>query len=105
VKVLWSPIVDTVYFKKFGRRKSWLVPVQLLIGAFMIYLAQRVNEWMGDGIGQQPQIISLTVVFFMLWFLTATQDIAVDGWCLTMLERRNVGYAATCNAVGQTAGG
>jgi PAT family acetyl-CoA transporter-like MFS transporter 1 len=37
--------------------------------------------------------------------LTATQDIAVDGWALTMLQRRNVGHAATCNAVGQTAGG
>lgn len=41
----------------------------------------------------------------MLWFLTATQDIAVDGWALTMLQRKNVGHAATCNVVGQTAGG
>jgi len=37
-------------------------------------------------------------------FLAATQDIAVDGWALTMLKRRNVGYASTCNSVGQTAG-
>merc|ERR1712227_376079 len=34
----------------------------------------------------------------------ATQDIAVDGWALTMLQRHNVGYASTCNSVGQTAG-
>lgn len=33
-----------------------------------------------------------------------TQDIAVDGWALTMLSRENVGYASTCNSVGQTAG-
>ena len=46
----------------------------------------------------------LTVVFFSLNFLAATQDIAVDGWALTMLQRRNVGYASTCNSVGQTAG-
>ena len=32
------------------------------------------------------------------------QDIAVDGWALTMLQRHNVGYASTCNSVGQTAG-
>lgn len=32
------------------------------------------------------------------------QDIAVDGWALTMLSRENVGYASTCNSVGQTAG-
>ncbi|CAM9562794.1 unnamed protein product [Hapterophycus canaliculatus] len=34
----------------------------------------------------------------------ATQDIAVDGWALTMLSRKNVGLASTCNAVGQTLG-
>lgn len=33
-----------------------------------------------------------------------SQDIAVDGWALTMLSRENVGYASTCNSVGQTAG-
>ena len=29
----------------------------------------------------------------------ATQDIAVDGWALTMLSPENVGYASTCNSV------
>ena len=43
-------------------------------------------------------------MFFFLNFLAATQDIAVDGWALTMLKRQNVGYASTCNSVGQTAG-
>ena len=47
---------------------------------------------------------SLTCMFFFLNFLAATQDIAVDGWALTMLKRENVGYASTCNSVGQTAG-
>jgi PAT family acetyl-CoA transporter-like MFS transporter 1 len=97
VKVLWSPIVDAVYFKRVGRRKSWLVPVQILIGVFMLFLATRVNTWMGDGVGNEPQMVFLTVIFFMLWLLAATQDIAVDGWCLTMLQRRNVGYAAVSN--------
>lgn len=39
MKLLWAPIVDTVYFSRFGRRKSWLVPVQYLIGIFMIVLS------------------------------------------------------------------
>ena len=51
-----------------------------------------------------PDIFTLTCLFFFLNFLAATQDIAVDGWALTMLQRHNVGYASTCNAVGQTAG-
>jgi len=39
MKLLWAPIVDTAYFSRFGRRKSWLVPVQYLIGIFMIVLS------------------------------------------------------------------
>ena len=34
----------------------------------------------------------------------ATQDIAVDGWALTMLHDKNVSYASTANSIGQTAG-
>ncbi|UYV82771.1 SLC33A1 [Cordylochernes scorpioides] len=51
-----------------------------------------------------PGIYMLTSMFFLLNFLAATQDIAVDGWALTMLSRENVGYASTCNSVGQTTG-
>ena len=36
--------------------------------------------------------------------MAATQDIAVDGWALTMLPKQYVGWASTCNSVGQTAG-
>ena len=51
-----------------------------------------------------PPVNCVKDVFFFLNFLAATQDIAVDGWALTMLQRHNVGYASTCNSVGQTAG-
>ncbi len=36
--------MDSLYFKKFGRRKSWLVPVQYLIGFYMIYFSDFVME-------------------------------------------------------------
>jgi MFS transporter, PAT family, solute carrier family 33 (acetyl-CoA transportor), member 1 len=84
-----------------GRRKSWLVPTQYLIGIFMLILSGRVDEWLG---GEMPNVALITLVFFSLNFLAATQDIAVDGWALTMLKRCNVGHASTCNSVGQTAG-
>lgn len=98
VKILWAPIVDSVYFKSFGLRKSWLIPTQIAIGLFMLIVAQNIDEWMGNGAGKGPQMILLTSVFFVLWFLAATQDVAVDGWALTMLKRENVGFAGTCNA-------
>ena len=89
VKLLWAPIVDAIYIKSFGRRKSWLVPVQYLIGTFMILLSTRITDLMGEGESSGPvNILTLTVVFFCLNFLAATQDIAVDGWALTMLSRQ-----------------
>ena len=39
MKLLWAPIVDTAYFSRFGRRKSWLVPVQYLMGIFLLILS------------------------------------------------------------------
>ncbi|XP_077467032.1 acetyl-coenzyme A transporter 1 [Stigmatopora argus] len=102
LKLLWAPLVDALYFRKFGRRKSWLVPTQYLLGFFMLGLSAEVDALLqGDG---SPNIFTLTLVFFLLAFLAATQDIAVDGWALTMLSKENVGYASTCNSVGQTAG-
>ena len=34
MKILWAPIVDAIFIRKFGRRKSWLIPTQMLIGKF-----------------------------------------------------------------------
>lgn len=104
LKLLWAPLVDAIYFQKFGRRKSWMVPTQYLLGIFMLYLSVTVDSLLESEGHKGPDVITLTAVFFMLAFLAATQDIAVDGWALTMLSRENVGYASTCNSVGQTAG-
>ncbi|KAK0394552.1 hypothetical protein QR680_000802 [Steinernema hermaphroditum] len=103
LKLLWAPIVDSIYWKKLGRRKSWMVPCQYLIGIFMLVLSYQVSNIIGSD-DQHVNVFFLMSVFLPLNFLAATQDIAVDGWALTMLSRKNVGYASTCNAVGQTAG-
>lgn len=103
LKLLWAPIVDSLYSNKIGRRKSWLIPTQYLIGVFMLILSSHVEMWLGSE-HESSNIQILTMIFFALNFLAATQDIAVDGWALTMLKRCNVGHASTCNSVGQTAG-
>lgn len=92
IKLLWAPLVDSVYISWFGRRKTWLIPSQYLIGAFMILLSFRITSIMGDDIDpdgdrNQVDVVFLTVSFFILEFLAATQDIVVDGWALTMLSR------------------
>ena len=39
VKLLWAPIVDSIFSRRMGRRKTWLVPTQYLIGLFIIMLS------------------------------------------------------------------
>lgn len=53
---------------------------------------------------EEPDIVTITVIFFVLYFLCATQDIAVDGWALTMLDDNDVDKASICNSLGQSLG-
>ncbi|CAF5008178.1 unnamed protein product, partial [Rotaria socialis] len=108
LKLLWAPIVDALYLKRFGRRKTWLIPIQYIIGFVMILLSYYINGILDESApistSHHPRIYFLTSIFFGLSFLAATQDICVDGWALSMLSKENLGWASTCNSVGQTAG-
>jgi PAT family acetyl-CoA transporter-like MFS transporter 1 len=115
LKLLWAPIVDAIYFKRFGRRKSWLVPVQSAAGLIMIFGAQFVENQLGltaattssggaAAMSSSMNVQGVTTFFFVLYFLMATQDIAVDGWALTMLSKKNRGRGPICNSIGQNIG-
>ncbi|KAF9974372.1 hypothetical protein BGZ73_002223 [Actinomortierella ambigua] len=101
MKFLWSPIVDAIYNKDFGRRKSWIVPIQLLTGCLFFWLGHNIESWMAQ---EEIAVGTLTVVFFIVIFFCATQDIAVDGWALTLLSKENVSYASTAQTIGLNTG-
>lgn len=103
IKLLWAPIVDSCFVHKFGRRKSWLIPVQLFIGLFMMVSASSCQS-LAYNIQSKTDIIILTIIFTIFTFLAATQDIALDGWAISMLSKENVAWQSTCNGIGQTAG-
>jgi MFS transporter, PAT family, solute carrier family 33 (acetyl-CoA transportor), member 1 len=44
LKLLWSPVVDSFYWKSFGRRKSWIVPIQVIVGGIFLWMAKGVQE-------------------------------------------------------------
>lgn len=82
LKLLWSPIVDAWWSAKVGRRKSWILPIQMLSGLGMLWLgagAQQMMEKAGEDNG--AGIWGFTGWWFALVFMCATQDIAVDGEC------------------------
>ena len=101
LKLLWSPIVDSVYVKSIGRRKSWIIPIQLILGIALFLLGGRI-----DGMLEQEAlpINMLAIVFTVIVVLCATQDIAVDGWALTLLDDENKTYASTAQTIGLNTG-
>eukprot|EP00916_Digyalum_oweni_P026825 GHVL01044033.1.p1 GENE.GHVL01044033.1~~GHVL01044033.1.p1 ORF type:complete len:236 (+),score=22.68 GHVL01044033.1:84-791(+) len=99
-KLFWAPIVDSTSLGFWGRRKSWLIPVQSICGIVFIFGYFYLNDW----IGGVPNVRALTIYFGILFFLTATQDIVVDGWALNMLSPENKTVAPTLNVIGQTIG-
>ncbi|KAF8140055.1 acetyl-coenzyme A transporter 1-domain-containing protein [Boletus edulis] len=101
LKLLWSPIIDSTFFPSVGRRKSWIIPMQLIIGSLMLYISANV-----DRLFEHPadNVNELTFVFTSLVFFSATQDIAVDGWALTLLSQENLSFASTCQTIGLNTG-
>ncbi|KAJ2552188.1 hypothetical protein EV175_003411 [Coemansia sp. RSA 1933] len=101
LKLFWSPFVDSLYDRKFGRRKSWIVPIQLVLGLMFWWMGSHI-----DGLVRNPadNIHEIMYLFLAIVFLGATQDIAVDGWALTLLSKENLSYASTCQTVGINCG-
>lgn len=101
LKLLWSPIVDSIFSKKWGRRKSWIIPIQTISGLTLLYLGFFIDDLIAD---PQYNLTTITVYFFLLVFFCATQDIAVDGWALTCLSPEALSYASTAQTIGINSG-
>ncbi|CAD6589699.1 MAG: hypothetical protein TREMPRED_005478 [Tremellales sp. Tagirdzhanova-0007] len=97
LKLLWSPIVDACFVRKWGRRKSWIVPVQGIVGLGLWIIGGRIEGWLE---GNTVDVRFITAVFGCLILAAATQDIAVDGWALTLLSPSNLSYASTAQTIG-----
>ncbi|KAJ7226771.1 hypothetical protein GGX14DRAFT_627019 [Mycena pura] len=71
--------------------------MQLVNGTLMLYISYNIQHLMDD---PSKHVTHLTNVFTALVFFSATQDIAVDGWALTLLSPENLSYASTCQTIG-----
>jgi PAT family acetyl-CoA transporter-like MFS transporter 1 len=100
VKLLWAPLVDVFYIRWLGRRRTWLLPVQIMLGVTFIILSFHLEFLL-----VQLRVTVLTVVFFFVIFLTATQDICVDGWALTLFSSSDSIWQSISQMIGQPLGG
>jgi hypothetical protein len=90
-----------LYSKSFGRRKSWIVPLQLIIGLSLSYVGASIDHILEQ---ENIPVSMLAVGFTLLVFFCATQDIAVDGWALSLLTDENKTYASTAQTIGLNTG-
>ncbi|MBT8494930.1 MAG: MFS transporter, partial [Deltaproteobacteria bacterium] len=95
LKPLWAPIVDRYASDRFGRRRSWIVPMQAgLLGACL------AGGFLRPG-SDLPLLFGLV---FLMNFFAATMDIAVDGLAVDLLERSELGKGNIAQVVGYKVG-
>lgn len=95
LKALWAPLVDRYGLPAFGRRKSWIVPLQLLLALTFVATAFFPPQV------SLPTLIALVLIMNLL---TATQDIAVDGLAIDLFKGQQVGGANVAQVVGYKIG-
>ncbi|MBM3613727.1 MAG: MFS transporter, partial [Alphaproteobacteria bacterium] len=89
-KFVWSPLIDHLPLPPFtallGRRRGWLLPIQLLLALAITLL----------GLTDPARNATLTVaVAVAVAFLSASQDIVIDAYRIEILppERQGAGLA------------
>lgn len=77
---LWSPLIDKVdlpVLRKLGKRKQWIVPMQLLLGAILVTMS--VLE-------PKTQLGWFSLLAGLGAFASATQDIAINAWRIDVAD-------------------
>ncbi|BDG70380.1 AmpG family muropeptide MFS transporter [Roseomonas fluvialis] len=96
-KFLWAPALDAVRPPVLGRRRGWLLLLQVALVATIAALAAT------DPAGGATMTVVLAVV---VAFLSASQDIVIDAWRIEMMEtsERDQAWGLTAYVWGYRAG-
>ena len=64
-KVFWSPFVEFYSIEWIGKRKSWIIPIQILMCAILFYLRNNLEQLLID---QEVQFVAvlLTALVFII---------------------------------------
>lgn len=94
LKPLWAPLVDRYTSERFGRRRSWIVPMQAALASTCLAAA-----FVPSG-----ALASLLVLIGLTNLFAATMDVAVDGLAVDLLEVDELGYGNIAQVVGYKIG-
>lgn len=98
-KFVWAPIIEIYYISFIGKRKTWIIPTQLLGTTILFYLYLNVDQLL-----QEKQVYHLSGLLILNTFIITCQDIAVDSWAVEILHSCNSTYASACQSVGLRTG-
>jgi PAT family beta-lactamase induction signal transducer AmpG len=83
-KFLWAPLMDRYRLPFLGRKRSWMLLFQVLLAAGLVLLA---------GQGSHPEVPVVAAIALFIAFCSASQDIAIDGYAVEVLEKHELGVA------------
>ena len=94
-KFFWAPLIDRFYFKKLGKRKTWLLFTQIALVIGVVALALTQFDY---GLG--------VFVIVGLWISTfaATQDIAIDGYTVETFSESEYRLGSMAQSIGVALG-
>ena len=83
-KFLWSPLMDRYSPGFLGRKRSWILLSQVFLIVGIGLLAAQ---------GGSPRVAAVAAISLFVAFWSASQDIAIDGYAVEILERAEQGMA------------
>ena len=92
IKFLWAPIVDRFDFKFLGRRRDWIFLSQIMLSLTLFSLGSRAIE--------NDSLALVGLLAFLVAFISATQDIAVDAYRAEVLKAEERGFGAALSVTG-----
>jgi MFS transporter, PAT family, beta-lactamase induction signal transducer AmpG len=95
LKFLWAPVLDRVYSRRFGRRRTWILAMQLSATIVLATIAL---------VPGSDRMIAMMVAMFFLNVIAATQDIATDGLAVELLPPQERGFANGLQVAGYRIG-
>jgi MFS family permease len=95
LKIFWAPLVDRYGSPRFGRRRSWILPLQALLAAACAAAAFVTPD---------ERLTAVLLLVLLMNVFAATLDIAVDGLAVDLLELPELGHGNIAQVVGYKAG-
>lgn len=97
-KFLWAPVLDRYALPVLGRRRGWMLLLQLLL-ALLIAVLGLQGERLGVG-APGDAIYAVAAVGLLIAFVSATQDIVIDAYRADTLRPDERGVGSTATQVG-----